>query len=38
MEERAPLRDWSLAILGALNWTARWFRPEGKKTARTVAE
>lgn len=28
----------TLAILGALNWTARWFRPEGPKPAGAVAE
>ena len=26
------------AILGASNWTARWFRPEGKRSAASVAE
>jgi AcrR family transcriptional regulator len=26
------------AILGSLNWTARWFRPEGPATVGTVAE
>jgi len=26
------------AILGALNWTARWFRPEGPRSAAAVAE
>jgi AcrR family transcriptional regulator len=26
------------AFLGALNWTAQWFRPEGPDTARHVAE
>lgn len=26
------------AILGALNWTARWYRPGGKKTAQDVAD
>jgi AcrR family transcriptional regulator len=26
------------AILGALNWTARWFRPEGKRSAASLAE
>jgi AcrR family transcriptional regulator len=25
------------AILGALNWTARWYRPEGKQSASAVA-
>jgi len=28
----------TLAVLGAVNWTARWFRPEGRQTARAVAE
>ncbi len=27
----------TLAILGALNWTARWFRPEGPRSAASVA-
>lgn len=26
------------AMLGAVNWTARWFRPEGAQTADQVAE
>jgi AcrR family transcriptional regulator len=26
------------AILGACNWTARWFHPEGKRSAASVAE
>ena len=26
------------AILGALNWTVRWFRPDGRKTADIVAD
>ena len=26
------------AILGALNWTVRWFRPDGRKTAGVVAD
>jgi AcrR family transcriptional regulator len=26
------------AILGALNWTATWFRPEGERSADSVAE
>ncbi len=26
----------ALAILGALNWTVKWFRPEGGKTAREI--
>ena len=26
----------SLAILGALNWTVKWFRPDGGKTAREI--
>ncbi len=26
------------AMLGAVNWTARWFRPEGSQTASQVAE
>jgi len=26
------------AILGALNWTARWYRPEGEKSAAAVAD
>src|SRR5262249_46952034 len=25
------------AMLGALNWTARWFRPEGERSASAVA-
>jgi AcrR family transcriptional regulator len=27
----------TLVILGALNWTARWFRPEGDQSAREIA-
>jgi len=26
------------AILGALNWTVRWFRPDGAKNARAIGE
>jgi len=26
------------AILGAANWTARWFHPEGPRSASAVAE
>ena len=26
------------ALLGALNWTARWFRPEGEQSAAAVAD
>jgi hypothetical protein len=26
------------ALLGALNWTARWFRPDGPKPPEAVAE
>jgi AcrR family transcriptional regulator len=26
----------ALAILGAVNWTVKWFRPEGGKTAREI--
>ncbi len=26
----------ALAILGALNWTVKWFRPDGGKTAREI--
>ncbi len=26
------------AFLGALNWTAHWFRPEGKQSPRQIAE
>jgi AcrR family transcriptional regulator len=26
----------SLAILGAINWTVKWFRPEGGKSAREI--
>ncbi len=26
------------AVLGALNWTARWFRPEGPQSAAQIAE
>jgi hypothetical protein len=26
------------AMLGAVNWTARWFRPDGAQTADEVAE
>lgn len=26
----------ALAILGAVNWTVKWFRPEGRKTAREI--
>lgn len=28
----------ALAILGAVNWTVRWFRNDGKKSAREVGE
>ena len=28
----------TLVILGSLNWTARWFRPEGDQSAREIAE
>src|SRR6202035_3466764 len=28
----------ALTILGALNWTARWFRPEGGQSARAIGE
>lgn len=27
-----------LAILGAVNWTVKWFRPEGAKSARAIGE
>jgi AcrR family transcriptional regulator len=27
-----------LAILGAVNWTVKWFRPEGAKSARSIGE
>ncbi len=26
----------SLALLGSVNWTVKWFRPEGGKSARTI--
>ncbi len=26
------------AVLGALNWSVRWFRPEGSMTAAEIAE
>jgi hypothetical protein len=26
----------ALAILGAVNWTVKWFRPDGGKTAREI--
>lgn len=26
------------ALLGALNWTSRWYRPEGRLTARALAD
>jgi AcrR family transcriptional regulator len=26
----------ALAILGAVNWTVKWFRPDGRKTAREI--
>lgn len=26
------------AVLGAINWTARWFRPEGRRSSTAVAE
>jgi AcrR family transcriptional regulator len=26
----------ALAILGAVNWTVKWFRPEGRKSAREI--
>lgn len=28
----------ALAILGALNWTVKWFRPEGEKSATEIGE
>ena len=28
----------ALAILGAVNWTVKWFRPDGGRAARTVGE
>ena len=28
----------ALAILGSINWMARWFRPDGRKTAETIGE
>jgi hypothetical protein len=28
----------ALAILGAVNWTVKWFRPEGAKSARAIGE
>ena len=27
-----------LAILGAVNWTVKWFRPDGRKSAREIGE
>jgi hypothetical protein len=26
----------AMAILGALNWTVKWFRPDGGKTAQEI--
>ena len=26
----------ALAILGAVNWTVKWFRPDGRKSAREI--
>lgn len=26
----------AMAILGSMNWTVKWFRPEGRKTAREI--
>jgi hypothetical protein len=26
----------SLALLGSVNWTVKWFRPEGGKSAREI--
>lgn len=31
-------RTATLAILGAVNWTVKWFRPSGRKSARQVGE
>ncbi len=28
----------ALAILGALNWTVKWFRPDGAKSAREIGQ
>jgi|SRR5947209_612492 len=28
----------AMAILGALNWTVKWFRPDGGKTAREIGK
>lgn len=35
---RADLKLTALAILGAINWTVKWFRPGGKSSAREVGE
>jgi len=40
-EERLPRRDPRIitrAMLGALNWTVRWYRPQGPASVKTVAE
>lgn len=34
----ADLKLSALAILGAINWTVKWFRPGGNSTAREVGE
>jgi AcrR family transcriptional regulator len=39
-EERLPRRDPRIitrAMLGALNWTVRWYRPQGPASVKTVA-
>jgi hypothetical protein len=33
---RADPKVSALAILGAVNWTVKWFRPDGPKTAREI--
>lgn len=35
---RCDARLVTRAILGAVNWTARWFRPEGPRSATSVAD
>lgn len=36
MFRRADPKVASLALLGSVNWTVKWFRPEGSKSAREI--
>jgi TetR/AcrR family transcriptional regulator, cholesterol catabolism regulator len=36
MFQRADPKVASLALLGSVNWTVKWFRPEGGKSAREI--